>query len=138
MMQESQYFLNKYDPFSRTKQDGITESLHVMKSIALALVDILQRAQSDAGMHRLCSSSLRSQSPHMSRVRVRAGVVEEAVELFVLRSLWGNKADLSLFSVSEDPLALVHQKLSKGSDSLATLRARTHCWRSATLTRWRV
>ena len=43
-----------------------------------------------------------------------SGVVEEAVELFVLRSLWGNKADLSLFSVSEDPLALVHQKLSKG------------------------
>lgn len=48
MLQESQYFLNKYDVFSRTKLDGITESLHVMKSIALALVDILQRAQSDA------------------------------------------------------------------------------------------
>jgi len=93
LLQESRYFLTGDDPFSRAKCNGITESMHIMKSITWTLLDVLRPAQSDPA------------------------VAEEAIELFLLRSLWGNKADLSLFSISEDPLALVHQKLHKRLDS---------------------
>lgn len=50
MLQESRYFVNMYDPFSQTKTTGITDSLRVMKSIAYALLDVINRAKADSGL----------------------------------------------------------------------------------------
>jgi len=82
------------DPFEKSKRKGNLEALHVMKSVGDTLWSVIERANTASG-------------------KEKDVVVAEGLHLFLLRSLWGNKADLSLFSVTEDPLVLIKRQEEK-------------------------
>ncbi|KAL6071204.1 Protein-glutamate O-methyltransferase family protein [Balamuthia mandrillaris] len=94
---EKQAATRWWDPFAKKKDAGTKESLNVMLAIASSMLSMLEETD---------NAKTRGEAGGDSAAPLLGKKEESIILRFLLRSLWGNRADMSLFSITEDPLVL--------------------------------